>query len=141
MSQTIDLSKANFSIGDPLYRIEGDYADGEYLRYSVVTKATQILQGLTKDAIVARPTKRKRSWIFELNLLENSDHNKFLFAAMEAGVGLPVSFSDGDTKIVGTGRPEDVPDSSKNTAGTTRTWRILVVDSSTSYGASATATT
>lgn len=138
MSQTIDLSKANFSIGDPLYRIEGDYADGEYLRYSVVTKATQILQGLTKDALVVRPTKRKRSWIFELNLLENSVHNAVLFAAMQTGVGLPVSYSDGDTKIVGTGQIEDVPDSSKNTAGTTRTWRIMVVDSSTTYGASAT---
>ena len=76
--------------------------------------------------------------IFELNLLENSVHNAVLFAAMQTGVGLPVSYSDGDTKIVGTGKIEDVPDSSKNTAGTTRTWRIMVVDSSTTYGASAT---
>lgn len=137
MSDTIDLGKVNLSLGAPLYRIDGDFGDGEFVRYTETTKSAQILEGLDRGVLVLRPSKRKRSWTFEVTLLESSAHCTYLFAAIKAGIGLPFAWKDGGTEIFGTCQVEGIPDSAKSAAGTTRTYRILVVNSETTHGPAA----
>lgn len=135
---TIDLEKVILTIGTPPYRITGSFGDGEYLRYSELSPTTTVLQGTNGAALVRRP----RSGIpmrFEVVLLEDSPDNKFLAAALESGVALPLAFEDGETKVLGTAQIEGIPPSSKSTTGTTRTWVILAVNREMTYGAAASA--
>lgn len=135
---TIDLEKVILTIGTPPYRITGSFGDGEYLRFSELAPTTTVLQGTNGAALVRRP-RQGIPMRFEVVLLEDSPDNKFLAAALESGVALPLAYEDGETKILATAQIEGVPGTAKSTTGTTRTWAILAVNRVMSYGAAASA--
>lgn len=142
MSGTIALAKVNLSLGAPLYQVDGDFGDGEYIRYTFTKPRTQRLAGLNTSALVVRGGDGvlvAEDVDIEVTLLESSRHHKYLFAAMASSVGLPLFFEDGENKIVGTCQLERAPDGAKSAAGFARTWRILGVNCLVTVGAAATA--
>lgn len=136
---TVDLSKTNFTLGAPPYKIGGPFENAEFLSFEMPTKKTAILEGLNGGALIKAPdAKTKRNMMFRVRLLESSPDNKYLAAMHESGVSLPLSFEDGETKIIGTAAIEDYPSLSKSPTGTIREWVVLAVNCTIlSYGAAA----
>lgn len=140
MKATIDLSKATLQIGDPLVNFGGDVADGgDFLRISFPNPRTQRLVGVYGSSLVTKGPSSiiKEDVDIELTLVESGPQNKTLYAFMASGVGLPITYRDGDKKIVGTCQISKVPDTSKSTAGGSHVWMIHVVQATITFGASA----
>lgn len=139
-NNTIDLSKVNLTVGAPPFKLDGNFASGEFITVEFTTPTTAMLEGVNGQALVLSPNKLTRRGVrIAVNLLESAPSNKALAALYASGRALPLIYFDGDTKIVGTCQLENLPPLAKSTAGTTRGWLILGANCVVTYGAAATA--
>lgn len=136
---TVDLSKVNFTLGAPPYKLGGPFENAEFLSFELPTKTATMTEGINGGALVAKPNPTtKRNMMFRARILESSPDNKVLAGMHAAGVSLPLAYEDGETKVIGTAMIEELAGVSKGPNATTREWVILAVNCTIlSYGAAA----